>query len=135
MSGTEVSKQGPAQTSVQGKLVRQTAIAAPSPDDFEKQAAAAKAAADAAAADAAAADAAAAAKAGGALAFSELKGGSQEQEQNQDYQHNAPSMGGRRRRQNSKKKSQHKKKHGGSKKHQNKSKKHQNKNKRQRGGK
>ena len=57
MSGTEVSKQGPAQTSVQGKLVRQTAIAAPSPDDFEKQAAAAKAAADAAAADAADADA------------------------------------------------------------------------------
>ena len=69
---------------------------------------------------------------GGALAFSELKGGSQEQEQNQ---HEELPVGGRRRRQNSKKKSQHKKKHGGSKKHQNKSKKHQNKNKRQRGGK
>jgi hypothetical protein len=69
-------------------------------------------------------------KTGGALAFSELKGG-----QNQDYQHEELPVGGRRRRQNSKKKSQHKKKHGGSKKHQNKSKKHQNKNKRQRGGK
>ena len=70
---------------------------------------------------------------GGALAFSELKGGSQEQEQNQ---HDELPVGGRRRRQNSKKKSQHKKKHGGSKKHQNKSKKRQNKNKRhQRGGK
>ena len=68
---------------------------------------------------------------GGALAFSELKGG-----QHQDYQHEEPTMGGRRRRQNSKKKSQHKKKHGGSKKHQNKSKKRQNKNKRdQKGGK
>jgi len=71
---------------------------------------------------------------GGALAFSELKGG-QHQQQNQDYQHDELPVGGRRRRQNSKKKSQHKKKHGGSKKHQNKSKKHQNKNKRQRGGK
>ena len=69
---------------------------------------------------------------GGALHFSELKGGSQEQEQNQ---HDELPVGGRRRRQNSKKKSQHKKKHGGSKKHQNKSKKRQNKNKRQRGGK
>ena len=71
-------------------------------------------------------------KRGGALHFSELKGGSQEQEQNQ---HDELPVGGRRRRQNSKKKSQHKKKHGGSKKHQNKSKKRQNKNKRQRGGK
>lgn len=71
-------------------------------------------------------------KEGGALAFSELKGGSQEKEQNQ---HDELPVGGRRRRQNSKKKSQHKKKHGGSKKHQNKSKKRQNKNKRQRGGK
>jgi hypothetical protein len=72
---------------------------------------------------------------GGALAFSELKGG--QHQQNQDYQHEELPVGGRRRRQNSKKKSQHKKKHGGSKKHQNKSKKHQNKNKnkKQKGGK
>ena len=70
---------------------------------------------------------------GGALAFSELKGG-----QHQDYQHEAPTMGGRRRRQNSKKRrGGSKKRHNNSKRrgHNNSKRRGHNNSKRQRGGK